>query len=843
MKTIRLFSIMAVLALVLSLLPAAALPVSADDGGQGQEITRDTLYMPGEVIVGFAEGTPAKQSAAQAAALAGEVGAQVAEVSANTALLRFAPDADVQALTEQLGGMTGVAFAEPNYISWIPEDNALGEAHPVDNVKMTIKEALPAGKVIGQRAVELQETGQEYTANIGIDELHSMRRLSGKQSIPTWPTDRYLWDNWGWDYVHADIIWPDKAANPMVCVIDTGIDINHPDLKGRALNGRDFVNDNESPNVANDDNGHGTHVAGTIAAVMNNKQGIAGISTGKVLAVKVLTAQGWGTDWDIAQGIRYCADNPSVKVINMSIGGPGSAAEYNALYYAIVTKGKLVVAAAGNSSTSNRSYPAGWADDGTIGAGLISVAAARPWYSSWNDDNQDGMLWVDTNGDDIQTNDELFDPDRCAANFSNYGSWVEMIAPGENILSTLPMSYNYYGKYFYGDDQDGDGYEYFNGTSMAAPHVAGAAARVWSVFPTNTNAQIAQRLWDEGDVANSWWVTAMDPDMSDPTQGYNASWGGGEAPYCWPDSSKGADYSMENARYLNVARAMRRWALMGELWDAANGLPLEKATVYAYAGSALKDSAIIARDSAFFYLLNLPTETWLTIKVNKSGYTNGAVSLVTISFIGDGGEYAGTAYTFTGVPPKGNITAVLSWSSPAGDVDMHVWLPDKEYPEFPGGTGAVVGSGSSGHSRDVGVGDLSGFPRARWNREGGWMDWLEIESISIVPRPGYPTMPYYNQTVYDYYDFLVQSVGGLANSYMLFNLWSGGKIVSSIYTGSPACSGGEPWWYAGYMNFGTFTPVDDCGPGAPFPLGLWPYAEGSSVQRGVPLIPMDNRTR
>jgi hypothetical protein len=100
---------------------------------------------------------------------------------------------------------------------------------------------------------------------------------------------------------------------------------------------------------------------------------------------------------------------------------------------------------------------------------------------------------------------------------------------------------------------------------------------------------------------------------------------------------------------------------------------------------------------------------------------------------------------------------VLSWSSTAGDVDLFAWLPYKAYPEYPGGFGAVVGSGLSGHSRDVGPGDLSGFPRARWNREGGWLDWLEIESISIAPRPGYPAMPYYNQTSSDYYDFLVRS--------------------------------------------------------------------------------------
>jgi len=824
MKIFRLLSMLAALALVLSLLPAAALPASADDGGQ--EINRDVLYMPGEVVVGFAEGQTPKQTAAQAAALAGEVGAQVAEVSGSTALLRFAPDADVPALAEQLSGVGGVAYAEPNYIYWTPEENALGEAHAADEVEMIIQEMLPAGDVFGRRAVELSKTGQQRTLTMSTDQLRTIRRLSGKQSLPAFPSDPYWEDNWGWNYVEADLIWPDKAANPMVCVIDSGIDINHPDLKGRALNGRDFVNDNESPNVANDDNGHGTHVAGTIAAVMNNKKGIAGISTGKVLAVKVLTAQGWGTAFDIAQGIRYCADNPYVKVINMSLGGPPNTTEYNALAYAIAAKGKLVVAAAGNDSTSSRSYPAGWADDATIGGGLISVAAARPRYSDSYDGNGDGFLWVDTDGDDVEEDGERFYPNQCAASFSNYGAWVEMIAPGESILSTLPVSYNYYGKYFEGTDEDGDGYEWFDGTSMAAPHVAGAAARVWSVFPVFTNQQVAQRLWEMGDEAGSRWVTAMDPHMTDPSQGYNDVGYAGEAPYCWPNATKGPDYSMEEARYLNVARAMGRSALRGALWDAASGMPLEKAYVYAYAGRSLKDAATIGRDSPYFYLLNLPANQPLDIKINKRGYTSGTVYLISGMSI-EGGILAETAFAFTGVPPKGNITPVLSWSSTAGDVDLHAWLPYKEYPEYPGGLGAVVGSGFSGHSRDVDVGDLSGFPRARWNREGGRLDWLEIESISIAPRPGYPTMPYYNQTSSDYYDFLVQSFsGGLQNSYMLFDLWSGGKIVGSVYKARPACPVGADWWHPGYMQFGTFTsvePVDQCGTGAPPPTGVWPY--------------------
>jgi thermitase len=100
-------------------------------------------------------------------------------------------------------------------------------------------------------------------------------------------------------------------------VIDTGVDHTHPDLLYQVLLGKDFVNNDSAPM---DDHGHGTHVAGIIAAKQNNKMGMAGVSTGKVIAVKSLGAQGYGTSYDVAQGIYYCANRSDVGVINMSLG-------------------------------------------------------------------------------------------------------------------------------------------------------------------------------------------------------------------------------------------------------------------------------------------------------------------------------------------------------------------------------------------------------------------------------------------------------------------------------------------------------------------------------------------
>lgn len=831
MRAFRFVSnVLTVLALVFGIVFAGAKPAIAAPTANG-EISRDTLYVPGEVIVGFIEGKPSQQYANQASALAGEVGAQVVEVSGNTALLRFSPDDDIQATVEQIASMTGVGFAEPNYISWIPEDTTLREPEPVSEVKIRLNETAASG--VREQIPLLAPAGAgNQILSIGVGELQAMRSIRNGQSVPTFPNDTRLWENWAWDYVQADLIWPDRSINPIVCVVDTGIDVNHPDLKGRAINGRDFTDDNEYPNIADDDNGHGTHVAGTISAVMNNKRGIAGVATAKVLAVKVLSSQGWGTAFDIAQGIRYCADNSAVKVINMSLGNfTPSQTEYNALEYAIVAKGKLVVAAAGNDSSTQRFYPAGWSDDPVIGNGLIAVAASRPPNSEMDDDNYDGMLWVDVNGDGIQDEEEKFSPDQCAADFTNYGSWVEMIAPGEGVLSTLPVSYTYYNKFFRGSDVDNDGYGTYDGTSMSAPHVAGAAARVWSVFPLYTNVQVAQRLWETGEPPGDLWKIAMDPNIGDGSLGYNDTGYQGEAPFCWPDGSMNADYGMDNARYLNVARAMDRGALLVMAVDATNGMPLQNAVVYAYdaVSKVLRDRAIVSRDNHRVFLINLPGQgAEYNIFLNKSGYTYGSV------WIGHAYNEAGYMNTagslWVGVPRRTNITAVANWGKNA-NLDLYAWLPNLSSP------GGVVGyRGNPGLGINEWEGDLSDYPRARWNREGGLRDGMGMESISIAPRPGYANMPYYNRTSGDTYHFLLRDVSGSGlNGYVILRIWVGGKIVG-VSEAPIACASGEPWWYAGYMQFAAYTNISQCGNGEPMPGGVWPYAVEHMVQ-GVPESP------
>jgi thermitase len=271
----------------------------------------------------------------------------------------------------------------------------------------------------------------------------------GDAGIMTQSNDPLLSYQWGIFDIGANWIPLQTATPPIIAVIDTGVDYTHPDLIGKVIKGYDFANGDNDPM---DDHGHGTHVAGIAAARSNNGIGIAGVSwKASILAVKVLNSQGWGTVFDIALGIKYAADYPNVKVINMSLGGPYSPTEEDAVEYAVNTKGILLVAAAGNSNTNDKSYPAGFSTD--YPNKVIAVAAHAG--------------------------------NHCKASFSNYGTWVSITAPGVSIVSTTPIG---------GAGGNIDGYASFDGTSMASPFVAGAAAVVWALHPGYTNEQIGQLL-------------------------------------------------------------------------------------------------------------------------------------------------------------------------------------------------------------------------------------------------------------------------------------------------------------------------------------------------------------
>lgn len=236
------------------------------------------------------------------------------------------------------------------------------------------------------------------------------------------PNDEHYPEQWGLPLTNAPTAWdslPVNGTSITIAVIDSGICYNHADLSGRILsNGRDYVEDD---NVAQDEYGHGCAVAGVIAANGNNTIGIAGVApNSQIMPLRVLDANGAGVYSDVAAALIYATDN-GATVINLSLGAPfASTVLQNAVNYA-TSRGVTVVAAAGNSGTEGVYYPAAYPD-------VIAVGSA------------------DANGQ--------------RSSFSSYGAQLDTLAPGRNILST----------------HRNGAYSSFNGTSFAAPHVAGLVA-------------------------------------------------------------------------------------------------------------------------------------------------------------------------------------------------------------------------------------------------------------------------------------------------------------------------------------------------------------------------------
>ncbi len=244
------------------------------------------------------------------------------------------------------------------------------------------------------------------------------------------PNDPEYNKQWNLHNINVEQAWDEtKGDGVTVAVIDTGV-TKVPDLKStKVIKGYDFVNDKIS---ANDDNGHGTHVAGTIAQSTNNGYGVAGIAyEAQIMPLKVLSAGGGGTVADIAEAIKFAADNHA-DVINMSLGGGGeSHLMKEAINYAY-DKGVVIVAAAGNENRNASSYPARYPR-------VISVAA------------------TDAAGE--------------KAPYSNYGAGVDISAPGGSETAKIIQNTI--------DPSTGEStFVGFQGTSMAAPHVAGVAALI-----------------------------------------------------------------------------------------------------------------------------------------------------------------------------------------------------------------------------------------------------------------------------------------------------------------------------------------------------------------------------
>jgi thermitase len=252
------------------------------------------------------------------------------------------------------------------------------------------------------------------------------------------PNDPYWSSQWGLQKIEADWAWNTTIGNRsiLVAVVDTGIDYNHPDIAANYnASGYDWVNNDADPL---DDNGHGTHCAGIIAAVINNSLGIAGMAQVQIMAEKGLDASGTGYEDNLASAI-YDAVEKGARILSLSWGGDqDSQLIHEAIQYAY-SQNVLIVAAAGNQASDTKFYPAAYDE-------VVAVTAT-----------------------------DQFD---YPATFSDYGSWIELSAPGVQILSTFPN----------------DSYIQMSGTSMACPYVAGLGALVFSRFPNATRDWVRAQM-------------------------------------------------------------------------------------------------------------------------------------------------------------------------------------------------------------------------------------------------------------------------------------------------------------------------------------------------------------
>ncbi|MFH1618891.1 MAG: S8 family peptidase [bacterium] len=342
----------------------------------------------------------------------------VVQAHASQKIVTFSPETTPQERIESVNGMGGKVVRELRII------NAVAAEFPATRSDRQILAAPDVEAVEEDRYIKWIESNPETLYDIPLPSVESV--IAGAQSANTDIPD-FVYSKtepaadseipWGVARVNAAAAWEkNQGEGVKVGVVDTGIDLTHPELAASIIGGYNSVNPSMQPM---DDHGHGTHVSGTIAAIRDGK-GVVGVAPmASLYAVKVLDAQGSGTYSGVIAGIEWCVNN-KVDVINMSLGGSQGSPAMAKVMKAAYDAGITIVCAAGNSSGAV-SYPAAYPE-------AIAVSAS---------DSNDNITY-----------------------FSCFGPQIAVIAPGLNIPSTWK----------------GGGYKTISGTSMSSPHVAGLAA-------------------------------------------------------------------------------------------------------------------------------------------------------------------------------------------------------------------------------------------------------------------------------------------------------------------------------------------------------------------------------
>lgn len=358
----------------------------------------------------------------------------------------------------------------------VKKQHPILNSYLVETGKEGVKEAV--SRILTEKGVRFAEPNYIYSAFSKL------------------PDDEAFSHQWHYPQIRLPQAWENTTGSSSVRigVLDTGIDSKHPDLQNNIIveDGYNFPDDN---NDTDDQQGHGTHVAGTIAADSNNEVGVAGVMwDAEIIPVKVLDDEGYGTNWDIAQGILYASgltDDPEISspvdIINMSLGGSTDSETIKEAIEEAYSAGVLLIAAAGNSNTTTPMYPASYPE-------VISVGAVELNYPE--------------------------SPVR--APYSCYGDTLDIMAPGGNTkvdtndsgFADGVLSSTFEGS---GDSKTYN-YIFFQGTSMASPHVAGLAGLMLSrgINPSQIRDILHETAFDLGDegfdtefgygLVNAYWA-------------------------------------------------------------------------------------------------------------------------------------------------------------------------------------------------------------------------------------------------------------------------------------------------------------------------------------------------
>ncbi|MGH3047626.1 MAG: S8 family peptidase [Gaiellaceae bacterium] len=335
---------------------------------------------------------------------------------------------ETDSVVEQVPGRLVVGFEE--------DASSATVSAVIEEADGTVTRSLPA---IDASVIEV-EKGEREEAVASLEAAPAVEYVEPEiflEAAAVLPNDALWSHQWGPRRVRGPAAWEATrgSGKVVVAVVDTGVDAAHPDLDGALVPGVDIVNRDSNPH---DDNGHGTAAAGVIAARTNNVRGQAGVCWRcTIMPVKVLAADGRGTTTAIASGILWAVAH-GADVINLSLGGTGTTQALSDAVVHAASEGVVIVAAAGNNGNRTAFYPTAYPE-------VISVAGTTP-------------------------SDRRYD-------WSNYGSWVQVAAPGCNVAPDA-----------------GGGYVNFCGTSSAAPVVSGIAALAYSLRPALSKSSFERAL-------------------------------------------------------------------------------------------------------------------------------------------------------------------------------------------------------------------------------------------------------------------------------------------------------------------------------------------------------------